>query len=340
MRNLHLKTVFTLILALTLLIGGTSAFATPWKFAVLCDTRSSYSSENLPNYYDATYGISPYFKNVALALSREQGIDLVLFPGDLFRGKKPTMTGAQMAAALDQWNTLMQPVTNAGIPVYAVRGNHDAYEVSDPTGPYGNAANIWLTHMTVPKANPIVLDTGAQSGLTYAFTHKGSLFVGLDEFVAGTPYDQAFLNSQLAKDAARKFVFAHKPLWNYKADELGPAGLANDLSIGDINLYFSGHVHTYQRIRETGYRFQEMLVGTAGAPQENPTLDASGPGYVYDPNLTVMSYAGGAGSNARFGYAVITVNDDGSITSTMKFLDDPASELSSVSNFDTFTIKK
>jgi 3',5'-cyclic AMP phosphodiesterase CpdA len=336
MRNLYARTVFALSLAFIITFGAGSSFAAPWKFAVLCDSRSNYTDA-----YEINYGISPYFKNIALALSREKDIDFVLYPGDLFRGKKPTMTGAQMTAALDHWKSLMQPVYDAGIPVYVIRGNHDAYEVSDPTGPDGNAVTIWQNHIAVygNTVNPVTQDAGDESGLTYSFMHKGSLVIGLDEYVAGKPYDQAFLNSQLAKHARHQFVFTHAPLWNYKADELGPASLANDLKHGNVDLFFSGHIHSYQRISESGYPFQEMIVGTAGAPQDDdPTVDPSGIGYVYDPNLTVMNYAGG--SNERYGYAVITVNDNGSITSTMKFLDDPASPSSTVSDFDTFTLQK
>jgi hypothetical protein len=51
-----------------------------------------------------------------------------------------------------------------------------------------------------------------------------------------------------------------------------------------------------------------------------------------------MSYAGGIAANAKFGYAIITVNDDGTITSQMKFLDDPSSMSSTVSVFDQVTI--
>lgn len=83
---------------------------------------------------------------------------------------------------------------------------------------------------------------------------------------------------------------------------------------------------------------QEMIIGTEGAPQDYPTLDASGAGFVSDPNLLLVNYAGGKGVSAHFGYAVITVNDDGSLTGTMKFLNDPARATSAVSDFDTFTI--
>lgn len=335
------------VMSVAILLNAGVASAASWKFAVLCDSRSGYYNDPTPivgpdgtvyndpllsPYYDATYGISPYFPKVAAALARETGIDFVLYPGDLVRGKKPVPSDAQMAADLQQWLTQM----NSGIPVYYVRGNHDAYANTVA------AVTTWTSNIPVPGSgvNPITQDPG-QTGLTFSFNHKGSLFVGLDEYPNGTGatgYDSAFLKAQLAKQAQHKFVFAHQPVWNYKASELGPVGLADDMNNGGVDLYFSGHVHSYQRIAEKGYNFQEMIIGTGGAPQDNPTLGPGGTGYVADPNLTVLSYTGGAGTNARFGYAIVTVNDDGSITTEMKLLDDPTSTTSTVNTFDSNTI--
>jgi len=345
----------------SLLIAGCDKSSSPsssspgssWSFAVVCDSRSSYATDpagTTSPYYSGD-GTSPYFRNVASALAREEGVELAIFPGDLIRGKKPTMTGAEMATDLDEWNTNMQPVYDAGIPVYYVRGNHDAYEVSDPGN--GTAAEIWQAHMFQPGegSNPasgdvVSMDTNPLGGLTtYSFTHKGSLFLGIDEYPNGassaTGFDGEFVTSTLATSADHRFAFAHQPVWNFKSDELGPAGLADDLQAGKVDLYFSGHVHTYQRIAEAGYRFQEMLIGMAGAPQEDPVLVSGGLGgtqYAPDANLTVESYAGGANANARFGYAVVTVHPDGSLTSVMKFLDHPTSSISTVSSFDAANV--
>lgn len=339
------------VMCVAILLSAGAAFATPWKFAVLCDSRSGYYNDPTPivgpdgtvysdpllsPYYDATYGISPYFKNVAAALARETGIDFVLYPGDLVRGKKPVPSDAQMDLDFKEWLNQWQPVTAAGIPTYYVRGNHDAYANTSA------AVANWTTDLPVISVtgNPVVQDA-SQIGLSYSFTHKGSLFVGLDEYPNGTGatgYDSTFLKAQLAKQAQHKFVFAHQPVWNYKSSELGPVGLADDMNNGGVDLYFSGHVHSYQRIAEKGYNFQEMIIGTGGAPQDNPTLGPGGTGYVADPNLTVLNYTGGAGTNARFGYAIITVNDDGTITTEMKLLDDPMSTTSTVTTFDSDTI--
>jgi DNA repair exonuclease SbcCD nuclease subunit len=332
-------------------LNATPAFAAPWKFAVLCDSRAGYANDPTPivgpdgtvynsatssPYYDATYGISPYFKNVASALAKETGIDFVLYPGDLARGKKPVPSDTQMDADFKEWLNQWNPVASAGIPTYYVRGNHDTPNAT-------TATTIWTNNILVPgnSVNPVTMDA-SQTGLSYSFTHKGSLFVGLDEYPNGTGatgYDSTFLKSQLARQAQHKFVFAHQPLWNYKASELGPVGLADDINNGGADLYFSGHVHSYQRIAEQGYNFQEMIIGTGGAPQDNPTTGPSDVvNYTADPKLTVKSYAGGAGTNAKFGYAIVTVNDDGSVTTEMKFLADPASASSTVSSFDTNVI--
>ena len=317
-----------------------------WSFAVTCDTRSSYASDptGTASPYYSENGVSPYFKNVAKALSREKGIDLVLFPGDLIRGKKPYLTQAEMRADLTEWKTAMQPVVDAGMPVYYVRGNHDQYAVSDPTGTdtgYDDAMAIWNELISLPgnTVNPITMATGTTYN-TYSFTHKGSLFLGVDEYSEGTQtFVETFVHDQLAQSASHKFVMAHQPIWNYKADELGPAGLADVLEAGNADLFFSGHIHSYQRIAENGYRFQEMIVGTGGAPQDDyPTVDSSGTGYVADPNLTVKSYTGGPDANARLGYVIVTVHSDGSLTSVLKILDNPDSADSTVSTFDAANV--
>lgn len=330
--------IAAIAVAVTMLVFVSAAQAAPWKFAVLCDDRASYATDapeftNSPYY--STTAISPYFASIAQALSKETDIDLVVFPGDLVRGKKPALSGAQMAAGFDLWKTYMQPVYDAGIPVYLLRGNHDATQVSDPAGSNGNAMAIWKAKFPVPSVAGIdVTDDASQSGLSYAFEHKGSLFVALDEYAAGTnTYDQAFLQSQLARGSAHKFVFAHQPLWNYKADELGPAGMAADLKAGQVDLFFSGHVHSYQRIREKGFRFDELIVGTGGAPQDNPTLPGDAT-YTADPNLSLMAYAGGPGLNARMGYVIVTVNDDGTLSSELKAVNYPGRAETTVSSYD------
>ena len=323
----------------------------PFSFAVLCDSRSSYAGDpaGTSSPYYSESGVSPYFQNIAKALAREPGVDFVVYPGDLVRGKKPALTGNQFAAELDQFDAFMQPVYAAGVPIYYVRGNHDAYEVSDYATTGISAAQIWQEHVfqpgqgANPPGDPVTTDSSVVGGLTtYAFTHNGSLFVGIDEYPNGaknpTGFDEAFLHDQLSAKVNHRVAFAHQPIWNYKMDELGPTGLADALQAGKVDVYFACHVHNYQRIAEAGYRFQEMLVGIAGAPQEDPVLVSGGSSgqYLQDPNLTVKSWAGGA--NARLGYAIVSVHADGSIMSVMKFLDDPTSPTSTVYSFDAANV--
>jgi hypothetical protein len=314
---------------------ATSAFAAPWKFAIVCDSRSAYFNDTFTgheNYFDSTTNISPYFQAVANALAANStGLDLILFPGDLAAGKKlgpvsHNASPAELQSNLNYWNNQWQPVINTGIPVYSVRGNHET--TTSLTAP-GNStgADIWRNTIALPAGTTVDTNGAGTAtdahGLTYSFTHKGVTFIGLDEYATGSgiAYDQAFLQQELARPAARKFVFAHQPLFNFKADELGPAGLLADLNTGRADLYMSGHVHSYQRITKDGIRFQEEIVGTGGAPQDNPTLVAGDPGYVADSTIHVQNYTGGALTNAKFGWVEVTVNDDNSITTQLKYLD-------------------
>jgi hypothetical protein len=77
--------------------------------------------------------------------------------------KKPNLAVDEMRADLAQWKAYMQPVLDAGIPVYYVRGNHDQYAVTDPTGQgsgYADALAIWDALISLPdgSVNPITVD--------------------------------------------------------------------------------------------------------------------------------------------------------------------------------------
>ena len=334
-RNIKNNRLLTGALAATLLLAAGAAQAADWKFAVTCDSRSSYYADAFAgrqNYADAATNISPYFKNVADALAaHSSGLDLILFPGDLAAGKKlgsdsHNASTAEFQTDLTAWNGMWQSVINTGIPVYAVRGNHETATLPLSSG-NSVGADIWRNTIALP-AGTTVDGSGAgtvadQHGLSYSFTHKGALFIGLDEYDNGvkgsTSYDQAFLNQELAKPATRKFIFAHQPLFAWKTDELGPANLLTDLNNGHADLYMSGHIHSYQRLSKDGVRFQEMIVGTGGAPQDDPTLNGQN-GYAVDNSLHLLGTKGGAVLNAVFGWAEVTVHDDNSFSTEYKYL--------------------
>jgi hypothetical protein len=322
-------------LAATLLLGAVVAQAADWKFAVTCDSRSSYFNDTFAgkeNYANTATNISPYFKNVADALAAHSaGLDLILFPGDLAAGKKlgPVSHNASTSEFqndLNAWNTMWQPVINTGIPVYAVRGNHETTSLALSAG-NSVGADIWRNTIALPAGTTVDTNgagtVGDQHGLSYSFTHKGARFIGLDEYDNGTAgstsYDKAFLTQELAKPATRRFVFAHQPVFAWKTDELGPSGLAADLNNGRADLYMSGHIHSYQRLSKDGIRFQEMIVGTGGAPQDDPTLNGQN-GYPVDNSLHLLGTKGGAVLNAVFGWAEITVHDDNTFTTEYKYL--------------------
>ncbi|MBK9966652.1 MAG: DUF1566 domain-containing protein [Holophagales bacterium] len=169
-------------------VPGTSAPSTAWRFAVVGDTHVTANSFAVP-------------AEIVSALLNES-VDLVLVPGDLVEGGKGA-TSAQMQRQLEVWQRTMAPLTDAGIGVYPVRGNHEA----DVPG----GASAWAAAFSGVHALPANGPEG-ETGLTYSFTSKNALFVGLDEYESLHRVTQPWLDAQLAaRTAPHVFVFGHEP---------------------------------------------------------------------------------------------------------------------------------
>ena len=107
-----------------------------------------------------------------------------------------------MQNQLRAWQSTMAPLFDAGVGVYPVRGNHEA----DVPG----STTAWSAAFTGRYALPANGPTG-ETGLTYSFTAKNALFVGLDEYVNLHRVNQAWLDAQLAANTSpHVFVFGHE----------------------------------------------------------------------------------------------------------------------------------
>jgi hypothetical protein len=144
-----------------------------------------------------------------------------------------------------------------------------------------------------------------EEGLTFAFTHKNCLFVGIDQYADGrangdthvvSPETQAWLEVLLAaSDRPHTFVFGHAPAyetWTSKNDPAPPVftvvkdGLATPYakftswamemrdafwsSLGLVGAeYFCGHEHMYGRGVTTEAAvasLRQTIIGNGGAP--------------------------------------------------------------------------
>ena len=87
-----------------------SSLGDPWRFIATGDSRGSDNGVNATILGELATEIV------------NQSVELVIFPGDLVTGG---VDQATLESQLLNWRGIMQPVYDAGIGVYPVRGNHD-----------------------------------------------------------------------------------------------------------------------------------------------------------------------------------------------------------------------
>ena len=210
-----------------------------------------------------------------------------------------------------QFITAMKPLTDVGIKVYTVMGNHELYDEGTPGFSLANQQEFQNTFTNNP--NP---DNGPDGykGLVYSFESSGgdAFFAvgdcyyltaddhnpGLNEEGDGSLYGTfdviqlAWLDNKLAQTkATHKFFFAHAPYYQIAgAQSLQHTSFTQLWSILDnnhVDLFGCGHEHLYSRktidrsiapVPQWSPPFQwqnnvtQLLTGTCGAPIDNGTL--------------------------------------------------------------------
>ena len=231
-----------------------SASSTAWRFAVVGDTHVTASG-------------SAVAAEIASAILKES-VDLVLVPGDLVEGGKG-ITSTQMGNQLRAWQAALAALYDAGIGVYPVRGNHEA----DVPGGAGAWSDAFTGRYALPANGP-----SGESGLTYSFTSKNALFVGLDEYVDLHRVNQPWLDAQLAANATRPhlFVFGHEPAFKaFHSDCLGSYPddrniFWSSLATAGARVTFAGHDHFFDALRiddgdgDADDDILQLIVGSGG----------------------------------------------------------------------------
>ena len=273
-------------------VPGTAAPSTAWRFAVVGDTHVTATSSAVP-------------AEIVASILRD-GVDLVLVPGDVVEGGRGA-TRAQMERQLRAFLDVTAPLRAAGIGVYPVRGNHED-DVPD-----GKAA--WSAVFSGADALPGDGPAG-ETGLTYSFTSKNALFVGLDEYASLHRVNQSWLDARLsANDLPHVFVFGHEAAFQTNhADCLGawPAernAFWRSLAAAGARVTFAGHDHFFDALRaddgngdETDDLLQ-LVVGTGGGTLFQRAA-YSGDNAPYAP--VALQH------DAEFGYLLVEVSGSGS----------------------------
>jgi predicted phosphodiesterase len=227
-----------------------------WKFIVTGDSRSR-GGDNGVNI--------AILSELADEIVKRQ-VDFAIFSGDLVNGY---VDQTALESQLNTWRNIMQPVYDADIGVYVVRGNHD---VGDPAGV--NAwNNVFKDEFALPDNGP-----ASEKNLTYSVTHKNAFIVAVDQYVRPQRVNQEWLDTQFASNTnPHVFVFGHEPAFkalhkdcldDYPADRN-----AFWASIENVagRTYFCGHDHFYNHARvdddgDPSNDIHQYIVGTAGAP--------------------------------------------------------------------------
>jgi len=241
---------------LMLLVGSVaSSHATPWRFIVFADTQAPDWTNQLNNVIMA---------ELSQAITNEQPA-FVLFGGDMVNSPLPGTTEA--------WIESMQPVYQAGIPVFPAVGNHDAdavFEIKRLLGP------------GLPDNGP-----EGEIDQTYAVTHEDSLVLVLNVFTHTNllRVNQKWVDAVLATNTqTHVFAISHAPAFNvFHIDCLGsyPQERNNfwfSLKKANCRMYFSGHDHFYDHARiedgdgDPDNDIHQFILGTGGAAFYNDSV--------------------------------------------------------------------
>ncbi|MBF0559549.1 MAG: metallophosphoesterase, partial [Nitrospirae bacterium] len=209
-----------------------------FKFAVFDDSRAASGATGTKN--GDSNGAAALIVNTIAADIATQGVDLVLFPGDMVSGYTDSTT---LSSELDTWKKAMAPLYNAGIPVYTTRGNHEYDDLTNgAANPDDPSRATYLAHFSMPTNGPTTGANGlSEVGLTYSFTWKNVKFIGFDQYSGrktsfnNTLYAPGSNKGQMMNSwvidqvnnssAGLTFVFAHEGMWPSNSH---PDTLAND----------------------------------------------------------------------------------------------------------------
>ena len=321
-------TTFIVFLSCSSLLCCRAYGTADWSFSVIGDTRGQE---------DSTTGVSTYLNAIATVMANPSSVSggaitpsAALVTGDLINGGALTLP-VDYTTQFNNWKTAMVPfITTAGIPVYTLRGNHEAClkdgEQPDPglkTAYYTAFGSTTPTiGSLVPQNGPNNGGTDNEVGFTWNLKKNNIRIIALDQYFywnqtpqGGSYYyqiDQAWLNRQLTKTAPKRYTFvtAHEPVYYMKDGfdfygSTSPAGLAaqqvfwNSLGSNGVKMYLCCHVHNVEvgtAKDGNGNVIYQNVVGNGGAK-----LDEAG---TTDPALT-MTYQ----NFTNYGFALFKVTD-------------------------------
>ena len=253
----------------TLASACTPSAPSAWKFGVMSDTQWTLTTDPAgqnPNRVSVSIinEINPKFIDAQ--------VKFVIQVGDLTDNGQDADIAARAAAA--------QPLYDAGIGFFPMRGNHETYGTSNSFGipafqasfpqTQGGSNTFGATNFSSPTSVSTELN-----GMTYSFDYNNARFVILDPWVtptrntpmAGYNYgysiaeQQAWISSRLdlsTRGTDHAFVLSHQPLIAENHQDTMFVGYSNanpdmqnaffaSLQNNNVKYFLSGHDHVDQR---------------------------------------------------------------------------------------------
>jgi predicted phosphodiesterase len=278
----------------------------PWRFIVTADCRSDSAGDN--------NGVNVAILSEIVTEILKHNVDFFLFAGDLAIG---TTDQKEQEKQFLTWRKTMLPVYETGIPVYIVRGNHDAASYPSCITAWNNVfkdetASGGLDY-SLPKNGPLT-----ELNLTYYVAHKNAFILALDELRTATRsidyVNQPWIDAQLATNTRpHVFAFGHftafKMLWDSLGDHPTERDLFwNSLERAGARTYFCGHEHFYNHARadddgDPNNDIHQYVIGSAGASEHTWNKNNPYPGNNSGRTITPIYHT------TRFGYVIVDIND-------------------------------
>ena len=247
---------FILVLALLPVIAFSGE---PLRVVVISDLNGSYGSTR----YEAPV-------DVAMARILELKPDLVISTGDMVAGqRRPHLSRREIEPMWQAFHVhVSERLGGAGIPFAVTPGNHDGSAYTGFALERAIYAEQWA-----PRKPAVHFIDDAGYPYYYAFELGDVLFISLDATVVGhLPASQMdWLRGVLKAHGQanqRRIVFSHVPLWPFaqgrERDFIGDPELQALLEAADVDLYLSGHHHSFYPGAKQGVAFVSQSCLGAG----------------------------------------------------------------------------
>lgn len=294
----------SLFLGIILSFGNALHAETPWKFGIMGDTHDA------PPHLPGSEGVALDYIRVLNQAFINHKVDFVVQCGDLADSQN-----GQTPKGLEKRLEAVEPLEKAGIPFYAIRGNHDdgpkrAKEFSELFMPGGKRSKLEEPQGFV------------RNGENFAFRHKNASLYFLDSELSLKP-DQLVKFSEWMKSYRSApnrpnhcILFTHRPLRtpaNFRENlfalknefsENEQNAFYNNLKASGVNLLASAHLHAHIRAKVKSPDQKTSLDTFVCAPSGNKILPSPIclPLAAHDQILYYRT--------SCVGYYIVTVHDD------------------------------